>query len=70
LPPTDGTTYDSSSGNAVTAGFEPTLDSGVSLSAGQKTRALAVFDVKTKGGLIQLTDALGVVLGQWAGPAT
>jgi hypothetical protein len=40
------------------------------VSAGQKIRAFAVLDIKTKGDVIQLTDALGVVLGQWTGPAT
>ena len=63
----DGTTYDFSGGNAVMAGFDPTLGSGT-VSAGW-ARGNVAFDVKTRGGLIQLTDALGVVLGQWTGPA-
>lgn len=65
----DGTTYDSFSGNSVTAGFDPTLSSGT-LNAGQKTRGNIVFDVKSKGGLIQVTDPLGQVVGQWTVPAS
>lgn len=65
----DGTTYDFGSGNAAFAGFDPSLGSG-SLSAGQKTRGNVAFDVKTKGGLIQVTDPLGAVLGQWTVPAS
>lgn len=65
----DGTTSDAFSGNAITAGFDPTLSAGT-LSPGQKTRGNVVFDVKVKGGLIQVTDPLGSVVGQWTVPAT
>lgn len=65
----DGTTYDSFSGNSLTAGFDPTLSSGV-LNPGQKTRGNVVFDVKAKGGLVQVTDPLGQVVGQWTVPAS
>ena len=65
----DGTTYDLLSGNAASAGFDPSLGQG-SLSAGQKTRGYVTFDVKSRGGLIQLTDILGAVIGQWTVPAT
>lgn len=64
----DGTTYDYLS-SASGAGFDPSLSYG-SLSAGQKTRGNVTFDVKAKGGgVIQLTDAIGTVIGQWTVPA-
>lgn len=65
----DGTTYDMTSGSAMFAGFDPALGMA-SLSAGQKSRGNVAFDVKTRGGLIQLTDPLGAVIGQWTVPAS
>jgi hypothetical protein len=64
----DGTTYDAFSGNALTAGFDPQLSAGT-LNAGQKTRGNVVFDIKAKGGLVQVTDSLFQVIGQWTAPA-
>jgi hypothetical protein len=64
----DGTTSDSFSGNGLTAGFDPTLSSGT-LHAGQQTRGNVVFDVKSKGGVMQVTDPLGSVVGQWTLPS-
>lgn len=65
----DGTTYDAYSGNAATAGFDPQL-SASTLNPGQKTRGNVVFDIKDKGGLVQITDSLLQVIGQWTAPAS
>lgn len=62
----DGTTFDSMSGNAITAGFDPQLSAG-DIAAGQRTRGLVTFDVPAGAGArVQLTDELGSVIGQWA----
>jgi hypothetical protein len=59
------TTYDALGGNAISAGFDPTLDSG-SLGSGQSTRGFITFDVpKGTGQDVQLTDQLGSVIGEW-----
>lgn len=60
----DGSTFTELDGNAVTAGFEPSLSAG-SLNPGQKTGGVVAFDVPATHGLIQLTDPLGGVVGQW-----
>lgn len=60
----DGTTFTGLDGNAATAGFEPSLSAGT-LHAGQRTRGVVAFDVPAAGGVIQLTDPLGSVVGQW-----
>ncbi len=62
----NGQTFDSLTGNATTAGFDPSLDSGT-LSAGQHTRGFVTFDVPAgnTGADIQITDPLGSVIGQW-----
>ena len=62
----DATTYDSMSGNADLAGFDPSLSSGT-LTAGQKTRGFITWDVpKGKTGVdVQLADPIGSILGQW-----
>jgi hypothetical protein len=65
----DGTTTDAFSGNSLTAGFDPALSSGT-LHAGQQTRGNIVFDVKSKGGVMQVTDPLFSVVGQWTLPAS
>jgi Domain of unknown function (DUF4352) len=65
----DATTYSVIDGNAVFAGFEPAFGSG-KLSTGQKTRGNVVFDVPTKGGLLQLTSPTLDVIGQWTMPST
>jgi hypothetical protein len=59
------TTYDPLSGNASSAGFDPSLDSGT-LNPGQTTRGFVTFDVpKGQGQDIQLTDPVGSVVGEW-----
>ena len=60
----EGITYGFSDGNSATAGFEPALSSGT-LNAGQKTGGVVVFDVPAAHGIVQLTDPLGGVVGQW-----
>jgi hypothetical protein len=60
----DGTTYTGLDGNSAYAGFQPSLSAG-SLSAGQKTGGVVAFDVPEVHGIIQLTDPLGGVVGQW-----
>jgi Domain of unknown function (DUF4352) len=61
----DGKTFDPFAGHATSAGFEPSLSAG-ELSGGQTTRGMVVFDVPIgKGQVIQLTDPLGSVIGQW-----
>jgi hypothetical protein len=61
----DGKTFDTSAGNATTAGFEPVLALG-SVPAGQSVRGVVVFDVPAgKGKQVQLTDELGGVIGIW-----
>jgi len=62
----DGTTFDSTTGNAITAGFDPQLAAG-DIAAGQRTRGFVTFDVPAgAGGKVHLTDELGSVVGQWA----
>lgn len=63
----DGTTTTAFDGNSISAGFDPTLGTST-LNPGQKTRGNVVFDVKSKGGLIQVTDPLFQVVGQWTAP--
>lgn len=64
----DGTTYQYASGNSITAGFDPLLQSGT-IGPGQKAQGNVVFDVKTKGGILQMSDSLGNIVGQWTIPA-
>lgn len=61
----DATSFDALSGNAVSAGFDPSLDAG-SLGASQSTRGFVTFDVPQGAGRdVQLTDQLGSVIGEW-----
>jgi hypothetical protein len=59
-----GDAYDAFDGNAMFSGFEPMLDAGT-LRAGQSTGGYVVFDVPGPRGVLQLTDPIGGVVGEW-----
>jgi len=62
----DNKIFDSGDGNAITAGFEPVLDSG-DVPEGQTSRGFVVFDTPAgKGKQVQLTDELGSPIAYWA----
>jgi hypothetical protein len=62
----DNKVFDSGDGNAVSAGFEPFLESG-DVPQGQTSRGYVVFDTPAgKGKQVQLTDELGSPIAYWA----
>jgi len=62
----DNKVFDSGDGNAMTAGFEPVLESG-DVPKGQTSRGFVVFDTPAgKGKQVQLTDELGSPIAYWA----
>jgi hypothetical protein len=65
----DGRTYAVSSGNALVSGFEPSLLGASGLPKGL-TYGNVVFDVPSKGGVIQMTDPFSGVVGRWKLPAS
>jgi hypothetical protein len=65
----DGRTYAVSSGNALEAGFDPMLLTAGGLPKGL-TYGNVVFDVPSKGGVIQMTDPFSGVVGRWKLPAS
>jgi hypothetical protein len=65
----DGRTYAVSSGNALVSGFDPMLLAANGLPKGL-TYGNVVFDVPSKGGVIQMTDPFSGLVGRWKLPAS
>ena len=65
----DGRTYAASSGNALESGFDPRLLAAGGLPKGL-TYGNVVFDVPSKGGVIQMTDPFSGIVGRWKLPAS
>ncbi|MGD0195384.1 MAG: hypothetical protein ABSC35_11040 [Candidatus Dormibacteria bacterium] len=62
-----GRTFAASSGNALESGFDPMLLAVGGLPKGL-TYGNIVFDVPSKGGVIQMTDPFSGVVGRWRLP--